>query len=181
MMTEGEVWKDIKGFEGFYKVSNKGNIYSVGRKNSRGRKCGGRVLKPLDRTDGYLEVNLYKNGVMEKILIHRLVAEAFIPNANGFPEVNHRDEDKANNNVENLEWCTSKYNTNYGTLIERLSKKARAVNIKTGEVTIFKSTQEARRKGYFKVSQACRGIYKNASGKLIGDGRTYKGYKWYYE
>ena len=181
-MFEGEVWKDIKGYEGQYQVSNKGNIYSVDRKDSQGKKCGGRMLRPGCHIDGYLQVNLYKNGIAKRKPIHRLVAEAFIPNTNGFPQVNHRDEDKVNNNVENLEWCTSKYNNNHGTRIERTSKKIRAVNVKNGEVFTFSSTVEARRNGYNSgaVSQACRGIYRNSNGKLIGDGRTYKGYKWYY-
>ena len=182
-MTESEVWKDVVGFEGFYQISDKGNIYSVERRDSRGNKCGGRALRPVYNIDGYLQVNLYRNGVPKRKFIHRLVAEAFIPNTNGFPQVNHRDEVKDNNNVENLEWCTSKYNNNHGTRIERLSKKVRAVDIKTGEVVTFNSTREAGRKGYrsSKVSMACRGVYRNASGKLIGDGRTYKGHRWSYE
>ena len=181
-MSEGEIWKDIDGYEGFYKVSSKGNIYSVVRKDSRGNKCGGRMLRPGCHIDGYLQVNLYKNGIAKRKPIHRLVAEAFIPNTNGFPQVNHRDEDKVNNNVENLEWCTSKYNNSHGTRIERLSKKVRAVNIKTGEVVTFNSTREAGRKGYrsSNVSEACRGVYKTNTGKLIGDGRTYKGHRWSY-
>ena len=113
------------------------------------------------------------------------MAEAFIPNPNDYPEVNHLDENKANNYVENLEWCTRERNMNHGTRGERtskkLSKKIRAVNIKTGEVLTFNSTQEARDKCYFAVSKACRGVYKTATGKLIGDGHTYKGHKWSYE
>ena len=184
-MTESEIWKDVAGFEGFYKISNKGNVYSVARKDTIGRKCGGRTLTPRNAGDGYLKVGLYKNGKTKGEYIHRLVAEAFIPNPNNYPEVNHKDEVKTNNYVENLEWCTSKYNSNHGTRIERLSKKVRAVNIKTGDVLIFNSTMEAGQKGYDQggVSSACRGAYKDsATGKLIGgDGRTYKGYKWYYE
>lgn len=183
MMSEGEIWKDIVGYEGYYKVSNKGNVRSVVRKDSIGRKCGGRKRKHFCREGGYPDVSLYKDGLRKQKLVHRLVAEAFIPNPNGLPEVNHLDENKKNNCVENLEWCTSKYNTNHGTLIERLSKKVRAVNIKTGEVITFNSTQEAGCKGYSQsgVTSACRGVYKSGStGKLIGDGRTYKGHRWSY-
>ena len=187
-MSKGEVWRDVVGFEGFYKVSNKGNIYSVERKDSMGRKWGGRILRSGYTRGGYLKVDLYRNGIRKASRVHRLVAEAFIPNPNGYPQVNHRDEDKVNNNVENLEWCTSKYNNIHGTRIERVvkiqSKKVRAVNIKTGEVIRFKSTAEAGRKGYNQatVSASCRGAYKdNRTGKLIGgDGRTYKGHRWYY-
>ena len=123
-MTEKEIWKDVAGYEGLYKVSNKGNVRSVARKDSIGRKCGGRTRKHFCREGGYPEISLYKDGLRKQKLIHRLVAEAFISNPNDFPEVNHKDENKKNNCVENLEWCTSEYNTNYGTLIERLSKKS---------------------------------------------------------
>ena len=183
-MTENEIWKDVVGFEGYYQVSNKGNVRSVVRKDSIGRKCGGRKRKHFCREGGYHEINLYKDGLRKQKLIHRLVAEAFISNPNDFPEVNHKDENKKNNCVENLEWCTSEYNTNYGTLIERLSKKVRAVNVDTDEVIRFKSTMEAGRKGYSQsgVTSACRGVYKSTNGKLIGgDGHLYRGHRWSYE
>ena len=184
-MSEGEVWKDVVGYEGIYQVSNKGNVYRVEWIGARGRECGGRALKPSYDKDGYFKVVLCKNGMMYHKRVHRLVAEAFIPNPNGLPQVNHIDEVKDNNNVENLEWCTSKYNSNHGTSIERRvqaqSKKVKAVNIETGEVLTFNSASEARRNGYHKASQASRGVYKSPNGNLIrGDGRTYKGYKWYY-
>ena len=183
-MTKSEVWRDVVGYEGLYKVSNKGNVRSVARKDSIGRKCGGRMLKPLSHKVGYLQVQLHKNGKMKNKYIHRLVAEAFIPNLNNLPEVNHIDEIKDNNELSNLEWCTRQYNNNHGTRIERVSKKVRAINVKTSEVHTFSSTREAGRKGYSSgvVSKACRGVYKARTGKLVGgDGRTYKGYKWYYE
>lgn len=188
-MSESEVWKDITGYEGLYMISDKGNVHSVERRDARGQKRGGRILKPSYDKDGYLQVVLCKNGKVKTKKIHRLVTETFIPNPNGFPEVNHIDEVKTNNYVENLEWCTRKYNVNFGTAIERAtktqSKKVKAINIKTGEVHTFSSINEAGRKGYSggRVSEACRGVYKDgATGKLIGgDGRTYKGHKWYYE
>ena len=180
-MTESEIWKDIAGFEGFYKVSDKGRIYSVERKDSRGQRCGGRILKPKHSRGGYLMVHLYKNGKMKAKSVHRLVAEVFLPNPNGLPQVNHRDEVKDNNNVGNLEWCDSKYNINYGTLLERSaqaqSKKVRSVNVKTGEVLTFNSTREAGRKGYDQssVAKACKGAYNTGGGNL------YRGYQWSYE
>lgn len=184
-MSESETWRDVVGFEGLYKVSNKGNVYSVERKDTLGRKWGGRTLKPRYDKDGYLRVGLSKNSTLATKHIHRLVAEAFIPNPNGLPQVNHIDEAKVNNNVGNLEWCTSKYNNNHGTRNERRvqaqSKKVVGVNIKTGEILTFNSTKEASRKGYNHTSSACRGVYKSTNGKLIGDGHLYKGYKWYYE
>lgn len=180
-MKASEIWKDVVGFEGFYKVSNKGNVYSVGRVSSQGKKCGGLTLKPRCVGDGYLQVSLYKNGKMKSKYIHRLVAEAFIPNPKSLPQINHIDEVKDNNELSNLEWCTREYNNHYGTRIERftqaLSKKVRAVNVETGEVITFNSTQEAGRKGYSQssVAAACKGVYN------IGDGHTYKGYRWSYE
>ena len=183
-MTESEAWKDVVGYEGYYQVSNKGNVRSLERIDSIGRKWGGRTRKHFCREGGYPEINLYKDGLRKQKLIHRLVAEAFIPNPKSFLEVNHRDENKKNNCVENSEWCDARYNNNYGTRIERVSKKVRAINIKTGEAITFNSAQEAGRKGYSNggVSAACRGVYKSTNGKLIGgDGHTYKGHRWYYE
>ena len=182
-MSENEVWKDVVGYEGLYKVSNKGNVYSVGRLNLRGRKIGGQILKPLPNTSGYPQVTLYKDGKRKQKSIHRLVLESFVENPNNLPEVNHKDENPSNNELSNLEWCDARYNNTYGTRIERISKKVRAVNIKTGEIIRFKSTVEAGIKGYNQsiVSNACRGDYKSGIRKLIGDGRTYKGYRWYYE
>ena len=185
-MNASEVWRDVVGYEGLYKVSNKGNIYSVERIDSRGRKCGGRTLRPSYDQMGYSKVVLYMNGIRKHKRIHRLVAEAFLPNPNNYPEINHRDEVKANNHVENLEWCTREYNVNHGKRTEKvsqkLSKKVKAVNVESGEVLIFSSVMEARNKGYSgSVSSACKGNYKSGTtGKLIGDGRTYKGHRWYY-
>ena len=181
-MTESEVWKDVVGYEGFYKVSNKGNVRSL----DRGHRRRGRVLKQGYNTGGYPQVSLSKNGKSKTKTVHRLVAEAFLPNSNGLPQVVRRDEDKDNNNVENLKWCDSMYDMNYGTRTERLaqarSKKVRAVNTKTGDVVEFNSTTDAWRKGYNQgiVSMACRGVYKANGGKLVGDGRTYRGFRWEY-
>ena len=182
-MTESEVWKDVVGFEGLYKVSDEGDVYSVERRDSRGHRCGGRILKPKCDRDGYLMVNLYKNGKYKTKKVHRIVAEAFIPNPKGFLEINHKDENKSNNELSNLEWCTREYNINYGKRTEKVSKKVRAINIKTGEVLTFNSIRGAGRKGYDQggVAKACKGVYKAGNGKLIGDGRTYKGYRWSYE
>ena len=180
-MTENEVWKDVVGYEGLYKVSDRGNVYSVERVSSQGKKIGGRILRPRDHKDGYLRVNLYKNGRVKTKSIHRLVTEAFIPNPKKLPQVNHKDENPSNNELSNLEWCDARYNLNYGTRTEKVvkvqSKKVRAVNIKTGEIIIFKSTSEAGSKGYNQssVAKACKGVYN------IGGGNLYRGHKWYYE
>lgn len=104
-----EIWKDIQGYDGKYSVSNLGNV----RSNCYGKV---RLLKPMlsaGRYNGYLMVTLYKDSVGKKVKVHRLVAEAFIPNPNRLPVINHKDEDRTNNRADNLEWCTIAYNTTY--------------------------------------------------------------------
>lgn len=103
-----EVWRDIKGYEGAYQVSNFGNVRSL---NFMRRKEVRELAKKNMR--GYPYVILYKDTKIQRKRIHRLVAEAFIPNPDNLPEVNHKDENKANNRVDNLEWCTHKYNFDY--------------------------------------------------------------------
>ena len=108
-----EIWKPIKGYESLYEVSNLGNVKSL----NWGRES---LLKPYPRK-GYYCVCLCKNNICRKFSIHRLVAQAFIPNPNNLPLINHKDEDTTNNRVENLEWCTNKYNLNYGSCQQRKS------------------------------------------------------------
>ena len=104
-----EIWKDIEGFEGRYQVSNLGNVRSWYNATTTPR-----ILKP-DESKGYLYVNLSSKGEHKSYLIHRLVAVAFLPNPNGYPEINHKDENKYNNRADNLEWCTRAYNMAYGS------------------------------------------------------------------
>lgn len=108
-----EIWKDVKGYEGRYQVSNKGRIKSF-LKSSRYPDEKGHVIKP-HIARGYAFSCLSKNGKAKNYLVHRLVAQAFIPNPNNLKEINHIDENKLNNCVENLEWCTRNYNMAYGT------------------------------------------------------------------
>ncbi len=117
-----EVWKDIRGYEGLYQVSDFGNVKSLERKSWNGYKWfikKEKILKPRPLKSGYLRVSLCKDGIAKDYLVHRLVAIAFIPNPDNLPKVNHKDENKENNCYFNLEWCDSKYNSNYGTAIER--------------------------------------------------------------
>lgn len=105
-----EEWKDIKGYEGFYKISSFGNVYSMIQNASR-RKGN---LKPYENENGYMKVNLYdKNRRCKKKYVHRLVAEAFILNPENKPNINHIDCNVKNNHVSNLEWCTQKENVKY--------------------------------------------------------------------
>ena len=112
-----EIWKDVKGYEGYYEVSNIGNVRSVDRmvKHSKGglRIYKGKTLVPCLSVDGYRLVHLSKLNVSEMKRVNRLVAEAFIPNPDSLPQVNHLDENKLNNRVDNLEWTTHKENTRY--------------------------------------------------------------------
>lgn len=119
-----EIWKDIKGYEGLYQVSNLGNIKSLSRKRGNQFDYQEIIMKQGDYR-GYKNVILQKDGKVKCFIVHRLVAEAFVPNPRNLPFVNHKDECKTNNTVDNLEWCTAKYNSNYGTAIERGAEKRR--------------------------------------------------------
>lgn len=101
-----EIFKDIRGYEGLYKVSNLGNVISY-----YGSKKTQKARKPITQKYGYHQLNLKKNGQLKMFLVHRLVAIAFIPNPKNLPQVNHINGIKTDNRVENLEWCTAKQNT----------------------------------------------------------------------
>lgn len=165
-----EIFKDIKDYEGLYQVSNLGRVYSI-RTN--------KFLKPKLNRCGYLSVNLKYKGSHVTKSIHRLVAQAFIPNPNDFPQVNHKDEDKTNNCVDNLEWCSAKYNINYGTARERTAQHFRKsvlmFDLNNNFIKEFNSAAEA-------------GSYVNGnSSNIIGCCLMYEhynsayGYKWKYK
>lgn len=107
-----EKWKSIPGYDDRYAISSCGRL----------RNSHGLIMKPMVCTNGYLAACLWNHNRQKKISIHRLVAEAFVDNPLGFSEVNHKDEDKANNNASNLEWCSHSYNMNYGHVKENISK-----------------------------------------------------------
>lgn len=122
-----EVWKDIKGFEGLYQVSNLGNVKRLRHgdyKCVQGYHVFPEKLKVLSfDKKGYLQVGLSKNNKQTMRRVHRLVAEAFIPNPNEYPMINHKDENKTNNNVNNLEWCDARYNVIYSLNRKRAYKE----------------------------------------------------------
>ena len=126
-----EIWKDIVGYEGLYKISNYGRV-----------KNKNKVLKLKVDKDWYYRIGLSKNNKQKFYFIHRLVAQAFIPNPNDYPQVNHKDQSPnkklgifANNNVANLEWCDCKYNNNYGT-VKELQRKAQLNRIDVSKVIL---------------------------------------------
>ena len=125
-MADGEIWAAVLGYEGLYEVSNLGRVRSLPHtvKHFCGlRESLGRILNPVVTGLWYFAVDLCKNGRRKKVLVHRLVADAFIPGKFDGAQVNHKDENKANNRYDNLEWCSAKYNNNYGTRNERVSAK----------------------------------------------------------
>ena len=134
-MTEiNEEWRDIPGYPN-YQVSNIGRVKSIERNVWNGRgyyTLSERIIKPSKDKYGYINVCIYGEYKREKIQVHRLVAKAFLENPNNLPQVNHKDECKTNNNVENLEYCDARYNVNYGTRNERISKKVKC--IETGKI-----------------------------------------------
>lgn len=179
-----EIWKDIKDYEGLYQVSNLGRVKSLDRIDSNKHPIKERLLKCGKVDGGYLAVALCKNGKYKTFLIHRLVAQAFIPNPNNLPQVNHKDENKHNNCVQNLEWCDQKYNNNYGTRIQlasnklinhhKLSKIILQIDAETNEVIKeFPSIAEVQRQlgfGENAIRHCCKGRTK-----------TSNGYKWKYK
>lgn len=118
-----EIWKDIPGFEGWYQVSNTGKVKSLDRHIEDGRLIKGITLSQYSTSQGYKRVALCKSGKHYKKFVHRLVAEAFVPNPNNFPVINHIDENPENNVCTNIEWCSVKYNVNFGTRAEKFSEK----------------------------------------------------------
>lgn len=135
-----EEWKDIKWYEGLYQVSNLGRVKSlpkdvfVSNPTFTGyRHTKEKILKPSKNGAGYQVVILCNNNKKYQVYVHRLVAQAFIPNPNNLPEVNHKDENPLNNIVDNLEWCTHKYNGNYGTV--NMRKRNKQLGFKHSEKT----------------------------------------------
>lgn len=172
-----EIWKPI-GYEG-YEVSNLGRV-----KSYKYNKINGKIMKPYKNTKGYLQIDLQIDGRKREnrvhLSVHRLVAIAFIPNPDNLPQVNHKDEDKTNNCVDNLEWCTNDYNAHYGTHIERVAEKIRmpiySVD-KQGNIEHFPGVREADRI----VSGKEYGISAPISMCLNGKRKTAYGRQWFRE
>ena len=170
-----EEWKDIKGYEGIYQVSNEGRVRSVRKQ---------KLMKPKTDKKGYKVIQFSVNGKRRAFKVNRLVAQAFIENPNNLPCTNHKDCNPANNRVENLEWCDYTYNNHYASRIEKarikmfnnpkISREVYKYTLDGDLIAKYPSANEAQRDigiNYSRgVSMCCRGIMK-----------TYKGYRWSYK
>ncbi len=152
-----ELWRSAKDYEGLYEVSNWGRV----------RNCRtGRILQPMKNSWGYLQVDLCNDGVHKRCLVHRLVAMAFLSNPDNLAEVNHIDQNKENNCVENLEWCDHAYNTKYSQ-----AKTVYQYSLDGKLCGMWSSTAECDKYGFdhTHIAKCCNGTRK-----------THKGFKWSY-
>ena len=175
---KGEIWKDIEGYEGKYMVSNLGRVKSLNYRRTGKEK----IMKGYDNGYGYLRVLLHKDGKVKNCRIHRLVAQAFLENPQNLPEVNHKDEDKTNNRVDNLEWCSRQYNNTYNGRAKKSAEKQRndpnkskpivGIDKVSGLILEFPSAREAERMtgiNNSSITKCCKGKRKSTGG-----------YVWYY-
>lgn len=183
-----EEWKQCVGFEPFYEVSNTGRVRSIAVWSDKYQRIIKRPVskeKRIETTkDGYKRVLLCYYGKHHHCAVHRLVAQAFIPNPDKLPCINHKDETPSNNNVENLEWCSYKYNSNYGTLPQRISRRMITNHPKMKTVyqyeldgtfiTAYPSANEASRS----IGTVCGDMITRA---CRGKAKTAGGYRWSYE
>lgn len=178
-----EVWKDVQGYEGYYQVSNHGRVKSLDRKvKNRGGIATkkGKILSPSVMNNQYKKIALWKDNEQKMMLMHRLIAQAFIPNTGNLPEVNHIDEDKGNNSVDNLEWCDRLYNANYGTAIERSASKRKGVSVGERAIEqyttngVFVRSYDSAMKAAEAIKGCNSGICKCANGRY----KIAHGYVW---
>lgn len=173
-----EIWKDISGFENYYQVSNLGRVKSLSRQIYNGKgyyTSSEKILKGHVITNGYIQVEFKKDNKRYLKLVHRLVAETFIPNLKNLPQINHIDGNKQKNNIENLEWCTNSENQihAYHMGLNKHSKKAGKpkrkvvkINIENNKIIkIYDSISEASRENNISkgnIIQTCKGFRKHA-------------------
>lgn len=180
-----EVWKDIKGFEGKYQISNKGRVKRNTRFDNRNVILPEKILSPYYNKGGYLYIDFEVNGVKTRHAIHRLIAQAFIPNPYNYPIINHINEIKDDNRIENLEWCTHSYNLSYGhraekALISRKTNNSRTQQLEVEQrdlngnlIATFVSISDASRQ----TNISCWAIWQSCNKGHI----TNKQFKWNYK
>ena len=170
-----EIWKDIPDYEGLYQISNLGRVKSLDRdivySNGTRHHINNKILQPQKSKYGYLFVTLTKDNKPHAKYIHQLIADAFIPNPNNLPCVNHKDENKLNNNIDNLEWCTIDYNNNYGTRTQRTRKKICQYDTNYKLIKIWDGIRVASRELNIpsqQISQCCKkSQYRHTAGGYI--------------
>ena len=168
-----EIWKDIIGYENKYQVSNKGRIKSLYRKSNNSEI----ILIPYKNTRGYLYVKLVKGNIIKSYAVHRLVATAFIDNPSNLPQVNHKDENKENNIITNLEWCDNKYNNIYKDKARRASLKCKKPILQLNmDGSLYK-----KHLGLIDAADCVKGKKCVISNCALGRIKSCYGFKWRYE
>ena len=198
-----EVWKDIEGYEGLYQISSMGRVKSLPKtsliqtKYSYYYRATKEMILKADKDKyGYEGISISSGGIKKRFTMHRLVAKAFISNPNNYTQINHKDENKLNNCVDNLEWCTVKYNNNYGAHNIKISQKLKGKKISDAhKQKIIESRvctpvfQLDKRSGTIikeyasmKEAEMQTGIFRSAiSACCIGKCKSAGGYKWKYK
>lgn len=168
-----EVWKDIPGYEGLYQASSYGRVRGL-KRCVGGRMQRAMILKQSTHRDGYLKIGLYKDHRRKDFQTHRIIALTFIPNPKGFPQINHKDENKSNNHIDNLEWCTGSYNCKYGhrndKAIAMCSVRVAQLDLNGNRIAEYPSMKEAKRITGVSNSHICNVCH--------GHRRMAGGYKW---
>lgn len=189
MLLPKQIWRDIPGYEGLYQVSNTGKVRSLNYRRSKKTK----ILKQHTNKYGYKLIGLNKMGKRTGYAVHRLVAICFISNPNNLTEVNHKDENKTNNTVWNLQWCDRTYNNNYGTRKEKVScnmvGKNKGKNSSKAKPILMFTLNGTFIKRFDCIADACEYLGKNinSSGNISNCAKAKPGhescygYKWLYE
>lgn len=186
-----EVWKDIPDYNGRYQASNLGRVRSTDKTVLKSNGCSeiykGRVLKTFEATGGYLYVRIAEEqNKFHSVRLHRIIAKTFIPNPHNLPQINHINENKKDNRAENLEWCTGKYNTNYGHRAEKfaismqnnptLSKEVNQYDLDGKYLRSFPSASEAAR--FLNLSKVAAGRIGQCCRHLFSRGNSAYGFLW---
>lgn len=176
-----ESWRDVAGYEGIYKVSRQGDVYPVPRKSKNGNAQGGYLLRPQKYRNGYVFFHLSRDGKRKCKTAHRLVAEAYVPNPSGYAEVNHRDGDKENNNVENLEWVTRSQNNAHAVacgLRDMSEMRRKAAQANSRPIVLKLDGVEVARFPSLKYAELVTGLAASSiSNCLNGTSATCDGYE----